>query len=137
MPSIATASVVGHLYRKPEIKTTNNGASCLISFWTADKVKGEETKQFTSWSGWVNGPQAEWLATAEKGSPVFVSGTIRYETRKDKDGKEHHGIAFTRINECRCLDERKDARDENRAVTVKPSKRDPVPPATKEEEIPF
>lgn len=105
MPTIATASVVGHLYGPVELKSNDKGKWCLVRFWSSDKVKGEEEKKFTSWGGIVSGPQAEWLAKdAKKGSLIFVSGSIRLGSFTKQDGTESHSIEFTRINEARLLE---------------------------------
>lgn len=117
MPTIANASVVGHLYGPVELKKNDKGSWALVRFWTNDKLKGEEEKKFTSWGGLVSGPQAEWLARdAKKGSLIFVSGSIRLGSFKKQDGTESHSIEFTRIADARLL-ERED----------KPESADPQP----------
>lgn len=105
MPTIATATVIGHLYGPAELKTNERGSYCRIRFWTSDKVKGQDEKKFTSWGGVVNGPQAEWMARdARKGALVAVSGTIRLDKFKKTDGTESYSIEFTRISEARVLE---------------------------------
>ncbi len=123
MPTIATASVVGHLYGPVELKKNDKGSWALVRFWTSDKIKGEEEKKFTSWGGLVSGPQAEWMARdAKKGSLVFVSGTIRLGSFKKADGTESHSIEFTRINEARLL-EREDDPGQSQAPAYAATKR--------------
>lgn len=145
MPTIATASVVGHLYGPVELKQNDNGHWALVRFWTNDKIKGEAEKKFTSWGGLVSGRQAEWLAKdAKKGSLIFVSGTVRLGSFKKTDGTESHSIEFTRINEARLL-EREDGPDA--PSTVEPVKRaepkvnvqmsKPTAPVGASEEPPF
>ena len=136
MPTIATASVVGHLNSPPELKTNDRGPWCRIRFWTSDKVRGEEEKKFTTWGGMVGGPQAEWLCRdGKKGSLVFVSGTVRLDKYTKQDGKESYSIEFTRINEARVLDREK-AEDAAPAPAPRaPAKAAPAEPA--DSEIPF
>lgn len=124
MPTVATASVVGHLYAPPEIKQNDKGPYALIRFWTKDrfKVKGQEESRFTSWEGFVNGPQAEWLKDGKKGSLVFASGSIRLDSFTKSDGTASHRIAFTRISECRLLE-----RDDAPAGDATPRQAAPTP----------
>lgn len=127
MPTVASASAVGHLYATPEIKENERGKWCRIRFWTSDKVKGQDEKKFTSWGGMVSGPQAEWIAKdGKKGTMVFVSGSIRLDTFKKNDGTESHTIEFTRITECRVLDRQEEG---EQAEAPAPAPRRPAAPA--------
>ena len=129
MPTIANATVVGHLYAPPELKEGEKGKWCRIRFWTSDKVKGKEDKQFTSWGGVVSGPQAEWIARdGRKGTLVYVSGSIRLDKFTKSDGSESHSVEFTRISECRSL-EAKDAKDDKPAAQSEPRPARPAAPA--------
>jgi single-stranded DNA-binding protein len=123
MPQFSNCTVVGHLYAKPEIKQNDKGAYCQIRFWTKDKVSGQQEAKFTSWSAWVHGKPAEWLASAEKGSPVWVSGSIRLDAFKKNDGTESHTITFTRVLDARMVERADDGQQEKPAVktTYKPA----------------
>lgn len=139
MPTIATCSVVGHSYGPVELKKNDRGSYAQVRFWTNDKVKGQDEKKFTAWEGFVSGPQAEWLAKdCIKGSLLFVSGTIRLSSWKNKDGVESHRIEFTRINECRLLER---ADEGGMAETGSPARAAPIKPAaagaTDDSGIPF
>lgn len=100
MPTIANVTVIGHAYGPPKTGETNGKPWCALNFYTVDKVKGEEEKKFTSWSGFVNGPQADWLKDIQKGDMVIVTGTIRAEL-SEREGKAHARISFTRIHDAR------------------------------------
>lgn len=100
MPTIANVSVIGHAYGPPKFGETNGKPWCQLGFYTVDKVKGETDKKFTAWSGFVNGPQAEWLRDLQKGDLIIVTGTIR-ATVTERDGKPHARIEFTRIHDAR------------------------------------
>jgi len=134
MPTIATCSVVGHSYGPVELKQNDKGKYAQVRFWTSDKVKGQEEKKFTSWEGFVSGPQAEWLAKdCKKGSPLFVQGTIRLGSWKKEDGTESYRIEFTRINECRLLEREDAAMDQS----ARPAPRTPAPAVAAVDETPF
>lgn len=126
MPTIATASPIGHAYG-PADKIEKDGKTyAKVRFWTKDKIRGQEEPEFTSWSALVAGPPAEWLIRdCRKGSLVTVSGTIRLAKWTNKDGKETHTLEFTRVTEARVLD----AREEQPAETNKdePAPRRHVP----------
>ena len=113
MPTLASATAIIHLYRPPTSGSEDGKTWAMFNGWTSDKVKpeggGDAEKKFTSFKGFVNGPQAEWLARdGVKGSMVAVTGTIRVDTHT-KDNKTSAFIEFTRVTECRILDsERED-----------------------------
>lgn len=121
MPTIANATVIGHLYREPATgKTKDDKQWARFSLWTSDKIKprdgGEAEKKFSSWSGVISGPQADWLIRdGKKGSLVAVTGTIRIDSHADKDGKIHATGEFTRVQEVRVLDAREDGAPEQAA----------------------
>lgn len=107
MPYLTSVAVAGHLYRPVEVKSNDKGSYAIVNLYTVSKQKGKEDT-FTSWSGFVNGPQAEWLAEGVKGSLVWISGTdVSLDKHTGKDGKEHVSIRLGRVSECRLL-ERKD-----------------------------
>ncbi len=144
MPTIASATVIGHLYREPKSGTTNDKLWARFNLWTSDKVKpqggGDAEKKFSSWSGICNGPQAEWLCRdGKKGSLVAVTGTIRIDSHTDKDGKVHASGEFTRVQEIRVLDAREEgAQPAPQTLTEKPQPRRPVAgPADDLENPPF
>lgn len=126
MPSVSSCAVVGHLYAPPEIKQNDRGAYCQVRFWTKDKVKGEAEAVFTSWAGFVNGPQAEWLRGGVKGSPIFVSGSVRLAKFAKADGTVSHTIEFTRVSEARLLERQEDGQQE-RPANAAPRATKPAP----------
>jgi single-stranded DNA-binding protein len=110
MPTKAIATVTGHAYGPTELKTRSDGSKyCQVRFWTSDKPKKDAEKEFTSWSGFASGIEAEWLARdLKKGSLVQVSGSVRMAKFAKADGTTSHQIEFTRIFTAICLDERAD-----------------------------
>ncbi len=139
MPTIATASVVGHLNGPPELKANDRGPWCRIRFWTSDKVKGQDEKKFTTWGGMLGGPQAEWMCRdGKKGSMVFVSGTVRLDKYTKQDGTESYSIEFTRINEARVLDrEKEDGAPQAAAPAPRAAARPAPAAAPADDEPPF
>lgn len=136
--TLAIATVQGHLYRPVEVKQNDKGSYALISFYTKDKDPKTKESAFTSWSGFVHGPQAEWLAPGKKGCPVLVSGTIRVEKRVDDKGKEHVGVTFTRINEARLLERDEEAAPVAQAPVSRPKISGMLTPAiSNDQEVPF
>jgi single-stranded DNA-binding protein len=126
MPTLATATVIGHLYGPTELKDGTHGKWCRIRLWTSDKIKGQDEKKFTTWGGMVNGPQAEWIARdGKKGTLVCVTGTVRLDKYVKADKTESYSIEFTRISECRSLE----GRDEQKADTAAPAPARPSAPA--------
>jgi single-stranded DNA-binding protein len=134
IPTLSPCAVIGHLYAKPEIKQNDKGAYCQIRFWTKDKLKANEEAKFTSWSAWVHGKPAEWLAAGEKGSPVWVSGSIRLDTYKRSDGVESHTIAFTRVTDARLVERQEDGQPEKPVAA--PARTAPVH-APYDDSVPF
>lgn len=127
MPTLATATVIGHLYSPVELKEGERGKWCRIRLWTSDKVKGQDEKKFTSWGGIVSGPQAEWIARdGKKGTLVCVSGSVRLDKFTKKDGAESYSIEFTRISECRSLEGRE---EQQAAAAPEPRPSRPAAPA--------
>jgi len=148
MPTIASACVIGHLYREPSSGDMKDGKKwARFNLWTSDKIKpqggGDYEKKFSSWSGICNGPQAEWLIRdGKKGSLIAVTGTIRIDSHADKDGKIHSSGEFVRVQEIRVLDrdDAEDAKPVGTAAQAGPKKPTPTPtptPADNSEEPPF
>jgi single-stranded DNA-binding protein len=136
MPTITSCTVIGHAYGPCELKEREGKKYCQIRLWTSYKVKGQEEKQFTSWSGFVNGPQAEWLARdCKKGSLVCVSGSVRLAKFTKQDGTESHTVEFTRVADARCLDERADRTAPATAPVA--AARPSVRPITAADDVPF
>jgi len=141
MPTLASATVICHLYREPVTGKSADGKTwTILNGWTSDKIKvkgsPEAVKKFTSFEGFVNGPQADWLARdGKKGSMVAVSGTF-YAEATEKDGKHSCRVVFTRITECRILDGEREAK-EDAAADIAPAPRRPASPAVTEDEPPF
>jgi single-stranded DNA-binding protein len=143
MPTMASGTVIGHLYREPKSGATKDGKTwARFSLWTSDRVKptgGDEyEKKFSSWGGICNGPQADWLIRdGKKGSLVAVTGTIRIDSHTDDKGKVHATGEFVRVQEIRVLD----ARDDDKAEpTAAPAPKRPAAPAggsNPDEEPPF
>ncbi len=126
MPTIASATIIGHLYREAKAGSHDGKPWARFSLWTQDRIKpqggGEPEKKFSSWGGICNGPQAEWLTRdGKKGSLVAVTGTIRIDSHADKDGKIHSSGEFTRVQEIRVLD-----RDDAPEATAAPTPRVPA-----------
>lgn len=134
MPTLASITVIGHLYREPKAGETNAKPWARFSLWTSDRIKpiggGEPEKKFSSWGGICSGPQCEWLIRdGKKGSLVAVTGTIRIDSHTDKDGKVHSSGEFTRVQEIRVLDA-PDTREEKTAVVDDAPRRTKPMPAT-------
>ena len=105
MPSLASATIIGHLGADPEVKESRNGksfAKCRV----AVSRKGRDEK-VTDWYGvTVFGLEAEWLSRdAHKGSLVVASGRLEIDVWTDRDGNERTTPCIV-ANSCRCLDPR-------------------------------
>lgn len=92
MPSLNTATIVGHLVADPEVRFSKSGNQ-LITFTVACNYKrGEyEEKLFLRCECW-----GDWhrIGSAQKGSAVMVSGRLKTNPWEDKDGKRRQDIAL-------------------------------------------
>lgn len=108
MPTLASCTVIGHLYGQPEPIEGQARPGASFRFWTSDKVKGKEDKVFTSYRGAVWGEQSKWLIRdGKKGSLVAVTGTFRLDSFEKSDGTIGHAIEI-RASEARILDREHD-----------------------------
>jgi single-stranded DNA-binding protein len=132
MPTLASCTVVGHLYRKPEHFGQGEQAAAKFSFYTTDRVKndkGEWEKEFTSHSAILYGKEAEWLIRdGEKGKLVAVTGTFRIRTWKKNDGATSAGIDI-RASSARILD-RDDSADDRVNPASAPARSKPLAPVS-------
>lgn len=128
MPTVAIATVTGHLYGPVELSTDRDGKTfARVRFWTKDKPAKDAEAEFTSWNGFVRGLQAEWIARdAKKGSLIQVSGMIRMAKWTDKAGETHHGMEFSHVHNAIILDRRD---QEEQQAEAKPRAVKPVPSA--------
>jgi len=94
MPSVSRATVIGHVGRDPEIRTTSSGES-LASFSVAcsDRRKDKATSQVLEETTWHNvtafGTSATYCAKhLVKGALVYVEGRLRTRKWTAQDGTE-------------------------------------------------
>jgi single-stranded DNA-binding protein len=131
MPTIATCTVIGHLYGPCEPKNDKEGkAYTQVRLWTKDKPGKGAEPEFTSWSGFVRGPQAEWLIRdSRKNALVSVSGTIRLAKFTKQDGTVSHNIEFTRVHEVHVLERREQEQEQEQPPQERPARRPATPGA--------
>jgi len=149
MPTLASCTIVGHLYRKPEAIGTGERAMARASFYSVDRVKnaaGEYEKEFTSHTAIMFGKEAEWaIRDGEKGKMIAVTGTFRVK-KWEKDGKTGAGTDIS-ASSVRILDAertdgqpavRQDAPDRaDRPDLAMPQKGNPPIATTPVEDPPF
>lgn len=141
--SVNTVVIGGNVTRDPQVRFLAN-ETCVANFGVAvnetwKNKAGEKQEKCTFVEIEV------WQKTAElcgqylhKGDPVLVEGKLTQDTYEDKDGKKQ---TKTRVKADRVhfLGSKREGadRDENKAVTVKPTKADPVAPKAEDSEVPF
>lgn len=128
MPTIASCTVVGHLYEPPKPIGSGDRQGASFRFYTSDRVKGpdgEYAKEFTSHSAAVWGKEAEWLIRdGVKGSLVAVTGSFRVR-KWEKDGKHGAGTDI-QAQSARILDRKEEGEE---AHAAPPAPRRPAPSA--------
>lgn len=92
MASVNKAILIGNLGKDPELRFTPSGtAVCTFSIATTDKWRDKQTNELKEQTDWHNivlwGKQAEVAKQyLQKGSPVYIEGSIRTHSYDDKDG---------------------------------------------------
>ena len=92
MPNYATATIIGHLGRDPEVRYTADGGAVVgFSMATSRKRKDEETT--TWWRVSMFGKRGETLAKyLGKGDPVLVTGEPFLREYQGKDGQMRQSL---------------------------------------------
>ena len=92
MPNYATATIIGHLGRDPEVRYTADGGAVVgFSMATSRKRKDEETT--TWWRVSMFGKRGETLAKyLTKGDPVLVTGEPFLRDWTDKEGNARQSL---------------------------------------------
>lgn len=89
--SINRATLLGHLGKDPELRTTPQGSSvCSFSVATTDSFK-DKNGEWQESTEWHNVVCWDWLAnntaeTLRKGSKVYIEGKIKHRSYEGKDG---------------------------------------------------
>ena len=98
--------LVGNLTRSPELSyTPNQNEVCKFGLAVNEKYKDKETVTFVECEAW-NKTAVNINKYLTKGSPVFVSGKLNFQSWADKDtGKKRSKIGVTVLN-CQFLDSR-------------------------------
>jgi single-strand DNA-binding protein len=91
MRGLNSVTLVGHLGRDPELRTSSNGGTSWATFTLATGRARRDGEQWVEDTDWhrvkVFGSQAETCHKhLSKGSLVIVEGSISYESWQDKDG---------------------------------------------------
>lgn len=89
--SFRNLMMTGRLTRDPEMGTTQSGQR-ILNFTIATN-NGKDSVRFTRCSLWeneYNKKRIEFLSTLKKGTKLYVDGSPRKNTWKDKDGNEHN-----------------------------------------------
>ena len=106
MPSLITATVLGHCARDPEIKNINGTPLCEVS---VPVNKGPRDNQTTTWvrvSVW--GKPAGWLYdSAQKGSLIHADGELLVREFTRSDGTPGYSVEL-RANKVLVLTGRRD-----------------------------
>jgi len=136
MPTLASCSIIGHLYEAPKKIGTGERTGASFRFYTTDRVKGDDGeygKQFTSHSGVIWGKEAEWLIRdGKKGSLIACAGTFRVR-KWEKDGRAGAGTDI-QCQSAKILNRE----EEDQAEKPAPARARPVAPAAGgEDEPPF
>lgn len=118
-------TIVGNLGNDPEIRYAQSGMAIgSISVAVSERVKdGDEWKEHTEWMrctlfGKTAENAGEYL---KKGSRVFITGRLRQEKYKDKEGIEKYSTKIM-VDTLKFLD-RKEQGDGRNASTSKPTTR--------------
>jgi single-strand DNA-binding protein len=97
MPSINKATIMGHLGRDPEIRTTQNGTKIAnFSVATSERWKNKQTSEYDERTQWHNVvvfndrlvPLIE--KRLQKGSLVYVEGQIETRKWQDQSGNDKY-----------------------------------------------
>jgi len=104
MPNLNVVTLAGHVGLDPNVRYSQND-NCIADFSLAtswgkkDKQTGE-WENFTDWHKVVAfGKLGEKVAEKlKKGSPVFLTGTIRYESWEDDQGNKRYATKIIANN---------------------------------------
>jgi single-strand DNA-binding protein len=92
MPNYASVTLIGHLGRDPENRTTNSGDS-VTSFSLATNKRRKDGDLSTWWNCTCWGKRGETLASyLKKGDPVLIQGEPSLRPYTTKDGRD--GLAL-------------------------------------------
>ena len=109
--------LIGNLTRDPEIKLMTSGTpvcnfGLAVSEKYTDKNTGEAVENvcFVDVEAWSRQAEiaAEYLS---KGSPVFIEGSLKYDTWEDKDGNKRNKLKV-RLHRLQLIGQKKDSDEE-------------------------
>jgi len=136
MKSLNKVSLIGHLGKDPEIRSTQGGKNVVnFSLATSEGYANKQTGEDTSRTEWHSIIAWEKLADIvgsylKKGSLVYVEGRIQSREYEDKQGVKRKAFEIV-AREIIMLDSRKDAA-QSQPATAYPAATDP-----NEDDIPF
>lgn len=94
MPQYASATVVGHLGRDPELKYTQGGTPVVNCAVAVTRKRGQE-ESTTWWRVALFGKRAEVVAqNLTKGDPALFSGEPYLEKWQGRDGTEQQTLCL-------------------------------------------
>lgn len=108
MPNYNQATLIGHLGRDPEVRYTQNETAVTnasLATTTRWKDRNDEWQKDTQWHRLVIwGDSGERFSDrCGKGTPVFVTGEIRYREWEDSEGDIRNATEIV-VREWRALD---------------------------------
>ena len=94
MPNLATATIIGHLGRDPDVRYSQSG-SPIANMSVAVTTRKGETEHTMWWKVSLFGKQAEIAEKyLHKGDAALFQGRIRIDTYKDKQGETREALCL-------------------------------------------
>ena len=126
MPSVNKVTIIGHLGKNPEIRTTQSGKKCAsFSVATSDGYK-EKSGQWQDKTEWHNIViwNLHFIEVAEKhlhkGSKVYLEGALQTRKWTDKSNIERYTteiVIAAYKGELQCLDKKETSETETKSET--------------------
>jgi single-strand DNA-binding protein len=131
MPNHASATIIGHLGKKPELRTTQSGAKLLNATMAVNTGYGDN-KRTTWWNVTVFGKQAETLDgfNLDKGDVIGFTGEVSVR-EYESNGSKRQSLELS-VRDFILLGEKKDAKPSASATPAKISSEPPF-----NDDIPF
>lgn len=145
MPNFNSVTIIGHLTRDPELRTTSGGKSiCQCGIATTDKFKAKdgswkEDTCFVDFHLWGNSGERfhQWFG---KGDAVLISGKLKLETWDDKNTgakRSKHTINVFNFENC---SGKRDEQEQPKTQASEPAMAaasQPALPNVPDDEVPF
>lgn len=141
MPNHSSATIIGHLGRNPETRSTQSGKLIFNAALAVNTGYGDN-KRTTWWNVTAFGKTAETLEkfNLAKGMPIGFTGEASLRPWTDKDGNERQSLELS-VSSFILLGEKSDReesnRPENASTASRPSGKRIVPDMPFDDEIPF